>query len=347
MLKKFRFTSKKKDKTVANQLIGKTNSEKLDVIISEIVSIKKDIIGIKENVKDFREEFNKYKKQDSDFQENRNNNFIISLLEYNRNTYFTELIPIKNIYTPYSKYALSEIDGLILYTPNQNKMPKISDELLDRADKVFQASLKENLSKINTYFSDSYLIIVESKRSISKQKVDTKLRQFYEFAHILQTLNSIDMNKVVSEFKNMITYLESSSLDLNAISLLFMFSSDDITPDIRRYIIAIENGITKEEYGILCRNMYASDIYAKHHLTTLISSDNISQSIKSELKLNKTYEELTHILQPYLKEYDMGYLKDFFTPYEELEHIFKFMKGKIGVSQFNKAIFPKLLHFEE
>jgi 3-methyladenine DNA glycosylase AlkD len=43
MLKKFRFTSKKKDKTVANQLIGKTNSEKLDVIISEIVSIKKDV----------------------------------------------------------------------------------------------------------------------------------------------------------------------------------------------------------------------------------------------------------------------------------------------------------------
>jgi hypothetical protein len=245
--------------------------------------------------------------------------------------------------------VLSEIDGLILYTPNQNKMPKVSDELLDRADKGFQTSLKENLSKINTYFSDSYLIIVESKRSISKQKVDTKLRQLYEFANILQTLDSIDMNKAVSEFKNMITYLDSSSLDINltAISLLFMFSSDDITPDIRRYIMAIENGITKEEYDILCGKMYTSDIYAKHHLTTLISSDNISHSIKSELKLNRTYEELAYILQPYLKEYDMGYLKDFFTPYEELEHIFKFMKGKIGVSQFNKAIFPKLLQFEE
>ena len=146
MFRKFQST-KKKEKDKLNLLQNKSNSDKLDVIISEIKTIKTDIVKIKTDIVDFREEFKKYKKQDSDFQESRTNIFIMSILDNNRTTYSTKLLPIKNIYTPYSNKSLSEFDGLILYTPNHHKMPNISSNLLERTDKHFYHSLKDNISE--------------------------------------------------------------------------------------------------------------------------------------------------------------------------------------------------------
>ena len=205
MFAKFNFT-KKKNKS--NDIVQKnmSNSEKLNIIIAEIggmkseiggikgeiagikgeiAGIKKEIKNIKTDLTDFRQEFNKYKKQDSDFQESRVNNLVISLLRRNKNTYNINLLPIENVYMPYSRTALSEFDGLILYTPNQAKMPHVSDELIERVDKTFRDTLKDNITQINTVFTNPQLIVVESKRSISKLKIDTKIMQIYEFIHIL------------------------------------------------------------------------------------------------------------------------------------------------------------------
>jgi hypothetical protein len=341
MLKKFQFT-KKKDK-LDNAIKDKSNSQKLDIVISEIKKIKEDI-------SEFREEFKKYKKQDSDFQEAHINNFIVSLLDHNRSTYITKLLSIKNIYVPNSKNPLSELDGVILYTPNQSKMPSISKELLNRADTTFHKSLKENLTEINTVFTKPYLILVESKRSLNKQKIDMKLKQIYEFMNILSRLDKIDLTTTMDDFKKLIETLQKESQltinDLSTIDILFIVGSDDISSNLKNYILQIEKGINEEEYDNISGILFKKDTYVQPHIKKIIESKDTPKLVKSKLKSAKnTLENVKSITKSDLSEFDMEYITDYLTPYEDLEHIFKAFKGKLGVTQFNRIEFPQLLQF--
>ena len=348
MLRKF--TRKKKTKDTLNDVIkDKSNSEKLDIIISEIKTIKTDIVELKTKFSKFEEDFNKYKKQDSDFQEARINNFIVSILNHNRSTYNTSLLPIKNIYNQYSKDALSKLDGLILYTPNQKKMPNISNELLERT-KEFHPSLKENISQINTTFTKPYLIVVESKRSFDKHKVDMKLRQIYEFMNILSRLDRINLSATTPEFQNLINTIQTTSEltinELTEIEILFIFGSDDIPLNLKEYIIEIEKGITKESYNNITAKLFNDNkTYVDNYINFMVESDNTQKPIKSKLKHYKTLDELKTIVKDNLSGFNMGYLTDYLTSYEDLEHIFRVFKGKIGITQFNTIDFPQLLQF--
>jgi hypothetical protein len=355
MLKKFRYTIKKdkmKEKTkekIEKLVENKSNSDKLDIIISEIKTIKTDIVEIKTDIVEIKEDLKKYKKQNADFQEAQINNFLVSILDHNRSTYLTNLLPIKNIYMPYSKDRLSEFDGLILYTPNQTKMPSISNELLDRANRVFHKSLKENISGINTIFTKPYLIIVESKRSLNKHKIDMKLKQMYEFMNILSKLDTIDLTNTSDEFKNLIETMQKESKlsinDLTTIDILFVLGSDDISLNLRKYVLQIEKGINKEDYNILSEILFKEDSYVKPHIKKIIESENTPKLVKSKLKHYNTLEELKLILKTDLSEFNMEYITDYLTSYEDLEHIFKTFKGKIGITQFNKIEFPQLIQF--
>jgi hypothetical protein len=354
-LGKLNFT-KKKNKP--NDIIHKnmTNSEKLNIIIGEIVGIKgeiavikKDIVNIKTDLADFRQEFNKYKKQDSDFQEARINNFIISLLSRNKNTYNINLIPIENIYMPYSNSPLSEFDGLILYTPNQSKMPHVSQELIERVDSDFHTKLKDNISQINTVFTLPQLIVVESKRSVSKQKIDTKIMQMYEFIHMLKTIKTIDMSATKEVFRDFLgDLIEYSRLTLNElqnIDIKVIFGSDDITLNMHEYICAIHDGITEDKYNELCSRMFYDDKYATKFIRELSLLDTVSKPVKSLLKHYRTFDELKNIIETHFKEHNMGHVASYFTSYNDMKQYFELMVKSIGIVQFNKATFPELFQF--
>jgi hypothetical protein len=344
-----RFTKKKTKNKLNDKIQDKSNSEKLDIIISEIKTIKIDIIKLNTKFSNFEEDFNKYKKQDSDFQEAHINNFIMSILNHNRSTYNTLLLPIKNIYNQYSKDALSELDGLILYTPNLKKMPNISNELLERAQS-FHLSLKDNISQINTIFTKPYLIIVESKRSFDKHKVDMKLRQIYEFMNILSKLDKIDLSTTTPEFQKLIDTIQTKSElsinELTEIEILFIFGSDDIPLNLKEYIIEIEKGITKESYNNITTKLFNDNkTSVDNYINFMVESDNTQKPIKSKLKHYKTLDELKTIIKDNLSEFNMGYLTDYVTSYEDLEQHFRAFKGKIGITQFNTIEFPQLLQF--
>lgn len=341
MLKHFNFTKKQK-KNKLDEKIRKTTTidEKFDILISEIKAIKTDL-------RDFREEFNKYKKQDSDFQETSVNNFIMSLLDRNKNAYNVQLIPIKNVYVPNSSDALTELDGLILYTPVQPHMPRVSAELTNRVNKNFQESLKPNLAEIDNLFVDSQLIAVESKRSVSKQKIDAKLEQFFEMTEMLKRLTSIPMSS--KEFQGfierLVSYSRLTTKDLEQIQTKLIFGSDDISPAMRKYICAINKGILEKEYVSLCGEMFKEDKYAGDFIKTILQTMSVPKPHKELLKHYETFEELLSILSTHFREYDMGYIKPYLTPFLDLEHLFTFMKGRVGIVQFNKATFPELFQF--
>lgn len=369
MFAKFNFT-KKKNKS--NDIVQKnmSNSEKLNIIIAEIggmkseiggikgeiagikgeiAGIKKEIKNIKTDLTDFRQEFNKYKKQDSDFQESRVNNLVISLLRRNKNTYNINLLPIENVYMPYSRTALSEFDGLILYTPNQAKMPHVSDELIERVDKTFRDTLKDNITQINTVFTNPQLIVVESKRSISKLKIDTKIMQIYEFIHILKQINNIDMETTTEEFRifldDLMDYSELTRNELQDIDVKLIFGSDDITIYMNDYISTIHNGMTEDKYNELCSKMFYNDNYALKTIKDLLLDESILKTVKSLLKHYRTFDELKNIVSTHLPEYNLGHAASYFTPFSYLKQYFTIMKAAIGIIQFNKATFPELFQF--
>lgn len=352
MFGKLNFT-KKKNKS--NDIVQKnmSNSEKLNIIIAEIGGMKGEIVGIKADIKnikadltDFRQEFNKYKKQDSNFQEARINNFIISLLGQNSSTYNIKLLPIENVYMPYSKKALSEFDGLILYSPNQSTMPQISQELIQRVDKEFHETLKDNISQINTIFTSPQLIVVESKRSVSKLKIDTKITQMYEFIHVLKQLNTIDLSTTTTIFRefldNLISYSKLSVNELQDIDIKLIFGSDDITLNMHEYICEIHSGMTEDKYNELCGRMFYDDIYSVNSIKDLVLLNNVPKAVKGLLKNYKSFDELKNIITTYLTEHNLGSATPYFTPFSDLEQYFAIMKHSIGVVQFNKATFPEL-----
>lgn len=350
----FRFTNKKSEKNVSAKSEKANISAKLDMIITEIKDIKKDIVIIKadivkmkEDILDLQKGFTKYKKQDANFQEARTNNFIISLLRLNKNTYTAKLLPIKNVYTPYSKKALTEFDGLILYTPNATSMPSISSELASRVNKDFQRSLKNNLQQINTLFTNPQLIVVESKRSISKEKIDKKIIQFYELIDMMEQINTINMETVTDQFRTfyneLLEHSELSSGDLGQLDLKMIFGSDDITDAMKDYIIAINNGITKSQYNYLCASMFNDDSYAHEHIKKLRKLS-LSKIVKDELK-GYSFESLKEVLHEHFPNYMESYIGPYFVPFDERRHAFELMKGRIGIVQFNRAIFPQLFQY--
>jgi hypothetical protein len=353
----FRFTNKKSEKNVSAKSEKANISAKLDMIITEIKDIKKDIVDIKADIvvmkadivvmkadivkikgdlTDLQNNFTKYKKQDANFQEARTNNFIISLLRLNKNTYTTKLLPIKNVYTPYSKKALTEFDGLILYTPNATSMPSISSELASRVNKDFQRSLKNNLQQINTLFTNPQLIVVESKRSISKEKIDKKIMQFYELIDMMEQINTINMETVTDQFRTfyneLLEHSELSSGDIGQLDLKMIFGSDDITDAMKDYIIAINNGITKSQYNYLCDSMFNEDSYAHEHIKKLRKLS-LSKIVKEELK-DYSFESLKEVLHEHFPNYMEGYIGPYFVPFDERRHAFERMKGRIGIVQF-------------
>ncbi len=342
-MKRFLFTKKAKQNKFNKKVEqASSNSDKLELILSEIKSLKSEF-------SDFRDDFNKYKKQDSLFQETSINNFILSLLQRNKNTYNTILIPIENVYGPYSINAVTELDGLILHTPTHSKMPIVSPELVERVDPTFQATLKDNISQINTLFTQPQLIIVESKRSLSKSKVDTKLAQIFEFVHILRHINTVDLTNAVEPFKQFIAQLMQFSelplRDLQHLESKLIFGSDDIPFNVREYILAIYNGIGEDEYYRLCGKMFYEDKNAVLFVKNIVELETTPKDVKSLLKNYKTFDELRKSIHTHFSEYDLGYIAPYFTPYAELEHFFTSLKGSVGIVQFNKAILPSLFQY--
>ena len=332
----------------------KTDVSELKTDVSELKTdvsvLKNDLSLLKTNFYDLKKNYDRYTKQDSDFQEARINIFIKALLQHNNNASIITQLTIKNLYGPYGNNRLTDCDGLLLQTSQQYSMPKIQDEMLNRVNKNFKESLKENISQINKYFVNSNIILVEAKRSGSKEKVDNKIKQLYELINIIGDLVKFSkLSNTTSGFKNFLNELnEQSGLtfeELQNFNVKCIFASDDISPELRKYIININNGISSEEYYMVCYELYKSDKYAVNLVEEIRKNTRIGKDVKILLSKVKTILQLKDIFDNYLKEYNIKDISNYFIPYEDMELYFDTMRGRIGVVQFNTAYFPELFHF--
>lgn len=335
---------------------------RLDVVEKDISSLKTDISSLKTDnsslktdvsalivnmnvVNDHMVKVNKYIKLESDFQENSDIAFISKMYLYNHPLRFATVLPIDNFYPPKGNDYITELDGFMLISMTPNQILLWNDTRNNRnINASFVQSLKNNQDKIVYDPTQTEYIIIESKHAMSKGKVDKKIRQLRKIYDVLSNANTVSISKeYITMIQRITQYLHRPATEL-LYHLNLIFSSDDIPIELVNYIMAIYEGMDEVTYDRLTYALYKSDIYATKDIDRIkevkdlpkiykafFSSEDMTMSTLRETLLQKPYA--IHV-SPYLREY--------LVSFSELEPLFQFMKGSIGVSQFNKIQMPRL-----
>ncbi len=313
-------------------------NDKFNKITDEINGIKDDIIGIKDDIVGIH----KYMKMESDFQEKRNRLFITKLYLHNHPTHNVTPINITKFFDKTGK-EITDFDGFILLSSSPIRNYGPSQELINRLpDSSVLDYLKNNYTDSNPFIQ---YILIESKHSLSKGKVDKKIKQLIDIWNVFSTIdNSLDDIKINKKYKLMVTqiYNESGLKRLNY-PIHLIFSSDDISYELLMYIIAIYNGIDNIElYDSIITPLFYSDKYIMDTIHNIILDTTIPKNIKYIFNTQQPINVIRDIFKEACLSKYIKYVKDYLVPFSELNHVFSQVKGRIGVSQFNTVNFPIL-----
>ena len=133
---------------------------------NKITVIENDIKGI-----------HKYIKLESKFQELQNRNFIVKAYLHNHNQHSVFILPTTKFFYPTGR-EITDLDGFLLIRTYPNKIEQPSQELISRLPQTdFMQSLQPNSVELNPNHKHHEYIIIESKHSLSKGKVDKKIAQ--------------------------------------------------------------------------------------------------------------------------------------------------------------------------
>jgi hypothetical protein len=292
----------------------------LNNLESRMSTIETRVSTIETRVSNTDAKLSQYIDKSSKIQENISTELIYTLL---RNYIYQPVkIHLKYFYNPNGS-ILTDFDGcLLLNEPFTRKQTN---------------QFKNNSTQIHPDFKQNELIIIEAKRNTTKKRVDTKLQQLTKLFHYLQTLSTLQ--NVHSDFKTMVKQyrIETWPKIINLI-----FSTDDISQDIKSYVRMIYNGITKEEYDKYTFGMIRSDLVYQE----FVNNTEINSTIKHRVRHSKTLDEMYDVLmQDSVRSYSEPIL-GLLTPYALLKPCFDIFRGHIGYAQFNTLIFPRILPFD-
>ena len=321
-------------------------SNELKDIKSDISVMKKDISGLRTDLNDLTHKYNDYIRKESEFQEYRSRNFIFSLLKYNNVAPRIKEVNIKIFYDRLNN-PITDFDGCVYISSsilhNDEKYSRLAEAGINMTPKINNINTKE--------YND--LIVIEAKHSVNKKKVDTKIKQMKKIYVLLESIKNENIEELKPKFRQFLTNFMNEAqvtLDNFPLNMNLLMSSDDIFPELRDYIILINNGITEDSYKEICGRMFKADKYVKDEFESYKIDRNLSGLIKTKLQnaykydidIDKIRELFEEMPQSYKNENIMMY----FTPFEELKEYFEFMKGSIGITQFNKAYLPKFFERE-
>ena len=344
-------------------------SQKFDLMLSGFAEVRQDIVGLKNDVSGLKNDVSglkrevttlqddmrgvkKYIKLESIFQERQNKEFISKMYIYNHPSNIVVTLHIQQLYTCINR-EITDADGFLLISSVPIQTIEPSKDVVERIqNKNAAAAFVESLKRNNTYnMKQSVMeyIIIESKHSLSKGKVDKKIRQMKEIHDMLSNAPTMDPKKCFPLYKKMIQdMMQSTRLSLDKLNLPInlIFSSDDISHELCNYVCAIHDGISEEVYNELSLKLLYLDEYAHEIIKEIYKDNTIPKQIKSLLskkEIHSTRQALDIIVE-HDKELEpkITYLQDYVTPFSELEPFFAEMKNKIGVSQFNTITFPSI-----
>jgi hypothetical protein len=276
----------------------------------------------------------KYIKLESKFQELRNRNFIIKAYLHNHSHHSVVILPTTIFLNPLGN-EITDLDGFLLIRTYPNDVKQPSQELISRLPQTnFIESLHPNSVQLNPSYKQHEYIVIESKHSLNKGKVDKKIAQMLEIKKVLESVPENGKPK----FDMMISNLRYAigQTDINY-PINLIFSSDDIPNELVQYIESINNGTISDNYNDLTTELFYSDEYIQSII------DKIPKEHKSVFTQHLSIVHIRNLFSlEAMKEYKSSYIDSYLTPYEELSSNFEDMKGFIGISQFNTVNLPRL-----
>lgn len=272
--------------------------------------------------------FDAYMKTEANIQEGRDTQYIIKLYYHNHPTHIVDRLMIREFYRP-DNNLLTDYDGLLLV----HNIPIPLTGALQSTDIV-------------------EYIVIESKHSLDKEKIDKKIKQITDLSTYLE---KADDEKFVESsgprFQDSIqkwmteTRLPSDSLQ-RPIHLLF--ASDDIPYEVGLYLKDISEGFADEaQYDATVYRLFQSDPYVRPIMDRIraIKDGRISRATHQLIHprsatMQTIRDAFSNALRPFLEKPIEPYL----VAYSELEGHFQRMKGRVGMSQFGAVeyspIFP-------
>jgi hypothetical protein len=272
----------------------------------DITGMKKDITGLKSDMRGIKD----YLKKESDIQEISNKQFISKLYKYNYPMHNVISVPLKNFYHPANQNPITDFDGFLFVSNKVVYHKKNVSSLLKNVHKQNEnvpyasparellSEQKENQS--NTSPNHNQFILIESKHSLSKGKVDTKIKQLVAIKEVFEHAQEQEEKQVHSRYSQMIaTLLESTeqSIDEINIPVNLIFSSDDISQELLDYVLGIYRGMNESSYDLFTSELFHSDMYVKQYLKEIHTTTEIPLLLKNALKNAKTMKESRNALR--------------------------------------------------
>ena len=317
--------------------------DELGEIKGSITTIKQNLNGLNKDVamlKDDMKGVHKYIKMESNFQEVQNRNFISKIYLHNHPHHSIDIIHINKFFNSRNR-EITDFDGFLLIRMYPSNLPPPSSNLLSRIpDQSFVSSLKANQE--NHHKQHAY-VIIESKHSLCKGKVDLKIRQMIEVREVLQ-IKDEQHPSGGQAYRTMMNRIETdTSLRTLYHPIHLIFSSDDISNELREYIIAIYEGLDEKKYDQLTSRLFYSDPYIQQVIADILSNPTITAKYKSYFT---THQPISYIREAFrnkpFEPHKTPYVSSYLQPFSALKNIFHEMKGFVGISQFNTVYFPSL-----
>jgi len=308
----------------------------------------------------------KYTKLESDIQETQNTIFTNKLYLQQYPLHRINTIRVKECYFPNGNH-ITDFDGLLLARndPQQTRLNNHTQRNIKNRwntmhthhvntsshalNQLLQSvpSRKNANIKFHSRHQTLHYLAIESKHSLSKGKVDKKMKQIEQIHNVLRNASSVSSN--VEKYKTMIqqwisdTHLPVDQLDHPIQCIL---SSDDISDSLIEYITTIHDGITEEAYDRIVHNILLTDPYMEDVIEMIISGLKIYQKPKALRHVQTmSMREIRDILLGDVfaeKRKAYVYMLDYITPFSELEETFQRMRHHVGVLKMNHMYFSSL-----
>jgi hypothetical protein len=307
-----------------------------DMVRDGFHRIEKDVSMLKDNMNGVI----KYIKLESKFQELQNRNFISKIYLHNHDNHHITTLGTTNFFNSSGK-LITDLDGfLFIYTyPRTN--PQLSSDMISRLpNQSFMNTLGSNRVELNPAHKHHEYIIIESKHSLSKGKVDKKIAQMIEIHNVLRHHNV----KGVPLYESMIQQIcrETNMKELYY-PINLIFSSDDISHELREYIIDINKGIDEATYDRHTTTLFYSDPFISSVMGAIDNNPTIPKMYKPMFERKQPISYIRHAFHDksfmaYRTEYVNGYL----VPFSKLRTTLQSMVGFVGIAQFNTVELPRI-----
>ena len=307
-----------------------------DMVQDGFHRIEKDVTMLKDNMNGVI----KYIKLESKFQELQNRNFISKIYLHNHDNHHITTLGTTNFFNSSGK-LITDLDGFLFIHTYPRTIPQPSSDMISRLpNHSFVNTLGSNRVELNPAHKHHEYIIIESKHSLSKGKVDKKITQMIEIRNTLQhhNVNGAPL------YESMIQQIrrETNGKELHY-PINLIFSSDDISHELREYIIDINKGIDEATYDHYTSTLFYSDPFISDVLQAIYKNPTIPKMYKQMFEKQQPISYIRHAFHDKsFMRHRTEYVDSYLVPFSKLRTTFQLMAGFVGIAQFNTVELPRL-----